>query len=223
MIGALFAFTAFSQDYQPRETWPFIYESFQTGNARTLDGTLVTDAPFNVAVHDGTLMYVGKDDTIMRCDMTHVYSAMLGEDPYVNVMGRMYKVLSELDCGMVLLGTEIDTEAQSKVNIGYGISTSTASSQSLALMMDGRFDTMGRKIQQTELDKFRGNVLPTRQTYYLRIGATLIPASKQEILSLPGVDKKEANAFLKQERIKWKEVPSLEKLLVFVSTQLNKQ
>ena len=57
--------------------------------------------------------------------------------------------------------------------------------------------------------------------YYLYDGTRLIPATKQEILNTPGIDKKTANSFFKQEKIKWKETASLEKLLVFVVSQLN--
>ena len=215
-------FPAFSQDYEPRETWPFIYQDFQPGAARTRDGSLITEARFNVAVHDGSLMFVGSDDVIMRADMARVYTARVGEDVFVNVGGRMYRLLSELDCGAVVLGTEIDVDKQNTVKIGYGISSSTGSAQNISLLMDGRFDLVNKKLQQTELDKFRGEVLPLKETFYLRIGLTLIPASRQEILNLPGMDKKAANAFFKDQKIKWRETASLEKLLVFVNEQMNK-
>jgi hypothetical protein len=211
-----------AQQYEPRETWPFIYEEFQPGATRTLDGSLVTEARFNVAVHDGTLMFIGSDGVIMRPDMARIYTARVGDDVYVNIMGRMYRVLAETSCGNVVLGTEIDVDKQNQVNIGYGISSSTASSYNMSVLMDGRFDIGGKNLQQTEQDKYRGEVLPVKQTYYLHIGTRLIPASRQEILSLPGMDKKAANAFFKQEKIKWKDTASLEKVVVFVNEQLNK-
>lgn len=222
LLGVLMMLPAYSQEYEPRETWPFLYESFQPGAARTRDGALITEARFNVAVHDGSLMFVDKDDVIMRTDMARVFTAKVGEDVFLNVGGRMYKVLSELDCGTILLGSEIDVDKQNTVNIGYGISSSTASAQGVALLMDGRFDAANKSLQQTELDKFRGEVLPVKETIYLRIGLDLIPASRQEVLNLPGMDKKAANNFFKQEKIKWRETASLEKLLVFVYEQLNK-
>lgn len=222
LLMAMKLFPAFSQDYSPRETWPFLYESFQPGAARTLDGALVTESRFNVAVHDGTLMYIDESDIIMRADMGRIYTAKVGDDVFLNVGGRMYKVLSELDCGAIVLGSEIDVDKQKTVKIGYGISSSTASAQGVSLLMDGRFDAINKSLQQTELDKFRGEVLPVKETVYLRIGLDLIPATRQEILNLPGIDKKAATAFFKQEKIKWRETASLEKLLVFVNEQMNK-
>jgi len=222
ILGTMLAAQAFSQEYKPRETWPFVYEEFQNGAARMRSGELVTEAPFNVAVHDGTLMYVDKDEIIMRADMSKVYSAKIGNDVYVNVLGRMYRVLSELDLGNVVSGVEIDQEAQDKVSIGYGISSSTASAQGVAILSEGRFFQGTRTLQQSSLDKYNGNILPTKEVLYLMIGPRLIPATRQEILSIPGIDKKNATAFFKSEKIKWKDISSLEKLLVYVSSQLEK-
>lgn len=221
LFGFLALSQAFSQEYKPRETWPFIYEEFKEGAARMRSGDLVSEAPFNVAVHDGSLMYVDGEGIIMRADMSRVYTAKVGDDIYVNVLGKMYKVLSELDLGNVVSGVEIDQEQQGKVSIGYGISSSTASAQGVSLLMDGRFFQDNRSLQQTSLDKYNGNVLPVKEVLYLMLGDRLIPATRQEILNVPGVDKKAATAFMKQEKIKWKDTASLEKLLVFVSSQLN--
>lgn len=221
LFGFLALSQAFSQEYKPRETWPFIYEEFKEGAARMRSGDLVSEAPFNVAVHDGSLMYVDGEGIIMRADMSRVYTAKVGDDIYVNVLGRMYKVLSELDLGNVVSGVEIDQEQQGKVSIGYGISSSTASAQGVSLLMDGRFFQDNRSLQQTSLDKYNGNVLPVKEVLYLMLGDRLIPATRQEILNVPGVDKKAAADFIKKEKIKWKDPASLEKLIIFVSSQLD--
>lgn len=207
----------FSQTYRPRETWPFLYEDFMDGAARTRSGALVTESRFNITLQNSALLYIGKDGIIMKADMGRIHTARIGEDVYLNVSGRMYKVLSELDCGAVLLGTEIDVEEQSKVSIGYGISSSTASVQNQAILVDGRFDTIGKNYTQAERDKNSGELLPIKQLYYLYHEGLLTPATKDGVLDLPGVDKKEAKAFFKQEKIKWKDVPSLEKVLIYIN------
>ena len=215
------ALSALAQDgFVPRDTWPFLYDNFQAGAVRTLDGQLIENGNFNISVADGALYYIGGDGVIMKSDMSRVYTAGLGEGVYVNYQGRMYQVLSELDCGNVLLGKEIDVDQQNKASIGYGISSSTASVQGLTINMAGRFDLTNKSIQQIEQNKPEGKVLPIKETTYLQIGIRMIPASRQEVLGVPGVDKKAANAFFKQEKIKWKETASLEKVLVFLKSQL---
>ena len=208
---------AFSQSFSPRETWPFLYEEFMSGATRTKDGALVTESRFNITAHDGSLLYIGKDEKIMKADMSRVYTAKLGDDVFLNVSGKMYKLLSETEYGAVLKGVEIDFEEQSKVSIGYGINSSTASAQGLAILMDGRFDTLGKNLQQTENEKNTGENLPLRENYFLFFEGRLIPAKKQEILDMPGIDKKATKAFFKQEKIRWKDTASLEKVLVFLS------
>ena len=208
---------AFSQSFSPRETWPFLYEEFMSGATRTKDGALVTESRFNITAHDGSLLYIGKDEKIMKADMSRVYTAKLGDDVFLNVSGKMYKLLSETEYGAVLKGVEIDFEEQSKVSIGYGINSSTASAQGLAILMDGRFDTLGKNLQQTENEKNTGEILPLRENYFLFFEGRLITAKKQEILDMPGIDKKATKAFFKQEKIRWKDTASLEKVLVFLS------
>ena len=206
-----------AQNNIPRETWPFLYEEFMSGATRTKDGALVTESRFNITAHDGSLLYIGKDEKIMKADMSRVYTAKLGDDVFLNVSGKMYKLLSETEYGAVLKGVEIDFEEQSKVSIGYGINSSTASAQGLAILMDGRFDTLGKNLQQTENEKNTGDILPLRENYFLFFEGRLIPAKKQEILDMPGIDKKATKAFFKQEKIRWKDTASLEKVLVFLS------
>ena len=218
--GLLVAFPLLAQDFKPRATWPFLYENFQPGASRSLDGTLTSDALFNVAVEDGALMYIGKDETIMRADMSRVYTVRIGDDSFVNAMGRLYKVLSEQEDGSVVLGTTLDVDELNKVNIGYGISSSTASAQSMANTLAGRFDIGGTKVAQSEQDKLSGKVLPVKETFYFRIGMQLIPATKSELINTLGLDKKAANAFFKQEKVKWRDPASLEKVLSFVAQQL---
>ena len=221
LLGLLVVSPAFSQTYQPRETWPFVYEEFLDGATRTLDGSLTSDAQFNVSVTDGSLLYISDDGIIRKPDMSRVYTAKVGEDVYVNIMGKMYKLLSELDCGLVVMGMEVDRDEMDKVNIGYGKS-SVASAQNISLIAIDGGNGANKSLETFRTSKYDGRELPVKQNYFLRIGLRLIPASRQEILSLPGMDKKAANAFFKQEKIRWKEVPSLEKLLVFVNEQLSK-
>lgn len=219
MLMALCSINA--QEYKPTDTWPFVYLDFQPGMTRAKSGATLTEAKFNITVNDGRLMYIGKDDVIMQLDMNEVYTARVGDDVYVNLLGKMYKLLSELDCGAVVEGVDIDVDEMNKVQIGYGVSSSSASANNVTILMDGRFNLVNKSVQQASAEKYKGNVVPIKTTSYIVVNGILIPASRQEISSYPGVDKKAATDFFKKEKIKWKEVSSLEKVLVFVSEQLS--
>ena len=84
----------YAQKYQPKDTWPYLYEDFQDGVVRTRTGALVTEAKLNICVADGALHYI-KDGTIMKIDMNTVYTAKVGSDVFVNMGSRMYQVLAE--------------------------------------------------------------------------------------------------------------------------------
>ena len=141
-----------AQEFEPRETWPLVYENFQKGAARTVTGVLISDAQFNVSVMDGALLYVNKDNKIMNSDMSKVYTALIGDDLYLNVGGKMYKVLSELNLGCVLSQVLFDKDKASKVDIGYGVSSSTGSSMNLTLLLDGRMDLINKSLEAGEKD-----------------------------------------------------------------------
>ena len=207
--------------FVPRETWPFLYEEFTEGTTRTRTGDLVSGEPFNITATDNKLLFI-KDDTIMLADMNSIYTVKIGDDVYVNVMGRLYKVMSELDKGLVLMQESLDEDKLNKVDIGYGVSSAAGSAQGLQVSLDGRFNFVNRPVQLTRHDKDSGLELPMKETLYLYVNNTLIPATQHTVTTWPGVDKKEANAFIKQEKIKWKQTESLEKVIIFLDSQLNK-
>ena len=211
-----------SSSFEPTETWPFLYEFFQQGMTRTRSGDVLSEARFNISLQDGSLYFIGKDDILMKPDMAAVYAARLGDDVFINVLGKMYRLLSELDLGCVLEGVAIDEDELGKVSIGYGITSSSASAQNVSLIMDGRFNLVNKSLAQIDGDKTKGAVLPLMKTIYLYINGSLIPASRQAVSDYPGVDKKEAATFFKQEKIKWKDPSSLEKVIIFVNSQISK-
>ena len=63
----------------------------------------------------------------MLADMNSIYTVKIGDDVYVNVMGRLYKVMSELDKGLVLMQESLDEDKLNKVDIGYGVSSAAGS------------------------------------------------------------------------------------------------
>lgn len=210
-----------AQRYEPRERWPFIYEDFQKGAARTRAGALVTEAPLNISVIDGSLLYVDDNNKIMQADISKIYTVKIGEDVYVNIVGKLYRLLSELDLGLVLLETAVDANELSKVDIGYGVSSASASAMNVTILLDGRSNVINTNIEQTSMEKYSSNVLPVKETRYLFVKGRMVPATKGNLLSFDGIDKKAAQAFIKQEKIKWKETESLEKLIIFLDNQFS--
>ncbi|MBR5043267.1 MAG: hypothetical protein IKX67_08530 [Bacteroidales bacterium] len=219
LSAILVSATAVCQQYSPRETWPFLYEHFHKGCTRTMDDTLISESLFNITAKDGKLVYLGQGNIIMVPNMSRVYAARIENDVYANIGGRMYLVLSETEDGMVVLWMDVDEDALNKSDIGYGKS-SVASTQKLStLAIDGGSMT-NRSLDSFTNDKYSGKELPMKSTYYLYVNNQLVRATKGDVMKVSGVDGKAAKEFFKQEKIKWKDVASLEKVLEFISSQI---
>ena len=206
--------------HEPRDTWPFLYGDFTEGTTRTRTGELLSGASFNITASDSKLLYI-KDDKIMLADMNSIYTVKIDEDVYINILGQLYKVMSELDKGVVLMQYSLDVDKLNKAEIGYGVSSSAGTARNVQVSLDGRFDFVNMSVQQSWHDKDSGTILPMKETLYIYVNNTLIPATQHTVTTWPGVDKKAANAFIKQEKIKWKQIASLEKVVIFLDSQLN--
>ena len=213
----------YAQRYQPRDTWPYLNEEFIEGDVRTSGGQLLERHKLNVCIADGRLHYV-QDHMIMAADMNKVYTAKIGDFVYVNRGGKMFKVLVETDNGAVLQLTEVDVEEMNKTDIGYGISSSTASSQHTTLSGLGLTDEMGgfgiagnSRYEEVLVNKGSGKVIPQKETLWLLVGGMMLPASRKDFLAYPGIDRDAAVKFLKDNKIKWSKPLSLAKVVEYLA------
>ena len=208
----------YAQKYQPRETWPYVNDEFVDGAVRTRSGSLIEEAKLNVSVADGSLHYI-KDGVIMKIDMSTVYTARIGFDVFVNVGAKMYRILSEKESGCLLQFMQIDIDKMGRVDIGYGISSSSASAMNIN-SLDGLTDTVNYKVEKAMDDKDTGEYLPLIVERFFLIDGKLIPATKQGLKDYPGIDMNALDAFVKSNKIKWTKNESLELLVDFVAAQL---
>lgn len=221
VLSLVFCLTAAAQnfDYKPRESWPYLLEGFSPGTVRTPGGTELTEGYYNISVTDGKLHYI-QNGKIMAADMRQVQILRLQDDIYVNRMGRMLQCLQEEPGGNYLLVyTEVDMDKLAKTEIGYGITSATASSQKL----NGLFGSQVNVDLSTAIAQaMDGPVLPLTKTYCFLLGSKQLPCEKQAFLEYPGIDKAGAKAFLKAEKIKWYDPESLAKVLRYIVANTNR-
>lgn len=208
--------------FEPKDTWPYVYEDFVPGSVLTSEGKLIEDGKYNICLLDGSLHYISEDDRVMKADLKTVHTARLGDDVYRKVWGKMYRLLGENGHGEVLCDTEIDREALDKVNVGYGVSVSSASRHGLsvtALDAGGNVDILNERLKTAEDNKNKGRVLPLIKTTYLYFRNNLVKAGRSDVLDLPGIDKKAAADFIKREKIRWSKTESLLRLMEFIDRE----
>lgn len=216
LFAAFCLFSASAAAQEPTEGWPYLYDNFILGKVRSTDGTLLEDVRLNICVGDGTLHYINASDgKIIAAKMLTVFSAKIGEDLWLRAGLKMMKVILESDEAAVLELAVVDEEKLGATDIGYGIESKTASSTKLTSYA---FSTgmVGMNIEEVVTGKSRGRELPLKYTYYLRAGKRIVQASKRQVLEIEGIDKAAANAFFKENKIKWKNPESLLKVAGFL-------
>ena len=203
-------------DYKPRESWPYLKEDFTQGTVRTSGGTILSEGLLNVSVVDGSLHYIS-DGVIMAADMRQVYLVKIGDEIYINRLGKLMRVLHEEPGGYYLIREVlVDREELAKSDIGYGVNSAVASTQRLSTLgMEGH-GTLNMDLTTAINQAKTGPVLPLLETLYFLTGSRQTEASKRDFLEMPGLDKDEAKAFLKKEKIKFNKEGDLVKVLLFL-------
>lgn len=214
MLSLFAAVIAAGRDFDPKDTWAYLYENFTTGNVYNSRGDVILTAPLNVSVVDGKLHYV-QDDKIMEADMLQVYTAIIEKDTYMNAGGKMLRILSKSDKSAVLEEVEVDMDKLSKAEIGYGISSATASVQGLHMAAMSNY--VNTTFKDASEKKGGGERIPVKEHTYLLSRGTLVMAKKREVLKIAGLDRKAAEAFFKSEKIKWNNNEDLQKVADYIS------
>ena len=183
-----------AQKFQPKDTWPYLIKDFTEGKVYTPDGK-----------------------EILSSDMRRVSNVVIGDRKFINVMGRMMEVLASSASGHVLKDVQVDVDEMGKTNIGYGISSATASSQSVTTLMDGMSDMVNLNLSDAVTRSKEGTVIPVKEDLYLKYGAATVPAFKKDVLDIQGLDKAAAEGFFKSQKIKWKDPQSLIKVVDYIA------
>lgn len=218
---AVMSICALAQSYQPSTKWPLVYENFVDGAIRTRTGSLIEPLPLNVSVADASLMY-GQNGVVMKADMSTIFTARVGEDVYVNVGNKLYKVLVEADKGWILQLTSVDIDKMNRVDIGYGVQSTTASSMNVNSLVEASSSIVNMRFDAFDRYSKEGAPLALSVERYIYAAGQLIQASKSALKDYPGIDKKDADAFIKANKIKWSKPESLAVLIDFVAGQFQK-
>ena len=144
---------------------------------------------------------------------------MIDRDVYINRGGRMVQILVEGDGGLLLKRSEVNTDKMQRSDIGYGVSSATASTQKLTgLGVEGSLINMDLT---TAINNAKtGEYLPIETSYCFLVKGHEIPATKAEFLKLDFTSKDGAKAFLKEQKIRWQRPEDLSKVLTYICENL---
>lgn len=90
-----------AQNYEPMDTWPYLVQDFVKGDIRMTNGNVLKSKEVNFNIIDGKLHYI-ENGVIMSAEMVQVSSVVTESATYLNVWGRMMKVVASDEKGYVL-------------------------------------------------------------------------------------------------------------------------
>ena len=131
----------------------------------------------------------------------------------------MVKILAVEQNNLVVEQTKADFDALFSGTGAYGASLNSSASRDLSSLDLGGLDSpeYGRLLQERE----DGRTISLKQQYSFIINDKLIDASKKEVEKLLNDEGKNTlDNFIKQNKIKWKDIDSLKEVLQFICKHL---
>lgn len=219
LAAVMACWAVLGQDFTPTTTWPYVYSEFTTGEVATPDGSTKAGL-YNVCLSNGKLHFID-GDMVKESTMVDVYSISIGKDVYVNVGGKVYRVLSKSDASLVVEGIEIDYARLNSTGGAYGSSGNTLSTQALSSLegIGGSRTNMNHMELRSSKENGKDLSLITRK--FLVYNMTLVPATKKDVVAKASDDgyKDDVNAFIKENSIKWNQPASLQVLADYMSSK----
>ena len=218
LVSLFFGLALGAAEYVPTTSWPYVYEEFTPGRIKTHQDTDISYDKLNINLISGRVHYV-EDGVIMQADINTIALLVIGDDSYMCVGGRMMKVLKNSASSAVLLRVTIDTDAMNRADIGYGKSSiASTSNLSLTALSSGMDYSVNRSLDDLLQERSEGEPLELREVLGVYYRGTFVPASRADVMKIPGIDKDAVKQFIKTGKIKFGKIDDLARLADFLYT-----
>lgn len=204
-----------AQNFEPTTTWPYVYEDFMPGKL-VMTGGKVVEGEYNICLDNSSVHFID-GDLVKQASSVEVTSVQIGKDVYVNAYGKMMKVLQKSDKGVVAEGLSIDYAKLGETGGAYGSSSSSIATTALSSLEGIGGTRTNMNHMELKNAKTDGKTLALDKKYYLVFGGKCVYATKRDVQDMPGVDKAKLKAFLKANKIKWKDPVSLITLVDYLA------
>ena len=200
--------------YAPTTKWPYLYEDFVDGTVYFSKEQKTKHMKLNVHLQNCTLHHLD-GDKVLQSDPRNVELIRIGNDQFVYMNGELVRLVkTDREVSLVKL-VKADMAALSRGTSGaYGMSTDVSAVNQLTSIQLGGISNLSHV--QMKLERNDGKDLPLIEEYYFIFGDKIVEATRKEVeKSLGDNSKTKLKAFVKQNKIKWKNEDSLVKLLGF--------
>ena len=216
LAALLFSFVASAQDYFPTVTWPYANPDFFDGEITFSNGK-VSKSKLNVHLGQGKLHFIDNKGMISETTTVGAVLIKIGEDEYNATTGKLMKILAKSEKGLVLEEILANYSAITRNDGAYG---GNSASYAQGHSYDENYGNYGYLVTNVYEDLYAqkeyGEELPVVVNRFFSVNGTLVPAQKKAVSALEGLDKKAFAAFLKEEKIDWKDPQDLLKVLQYV-------
>ena len=204
--------------YQPNTKWPYIYDDFTEGTIYSSDNKKST-YKFNVHLSGNVLHYIGNDGRIYKADDRNVVRVEIGQDAYLFVNHQLMQLIANKGDNVLLKLVRADFERMVSDGGGaYGSSLSSSATNKLSSLDLGGLNVPehGKMLQE----KRDGAEIPVNNVYFIIYNGKQFEATKGNIANAAGEARSaELKAFVKKNKIKWKDERSLGLILNFLTGQ----
>lgn len=213
--GTCGGFVLSATQYSPTTKWPYLYENFLDGTVYFAADQKTKQMKLNIHLQNCTLHYLD-GDKVLQSNPRDIERIQIGNDQFIYMNGELVRLVKKTDGGISLVeSVKADLAALSKGASGaYGMGTDVSAVNQLTSIQLGGISNLSHA--QMKLERNDGKDLSLIKTYYFIFGDKIVEATRKEVeKSLGDNGKTKLKAFLKQNKIKWKEEASLIKLLEF--------
>ena len=194
--------------------WPYLYNEF-------MDGTIIMESgkksyfKMNIHLSKGRLHYI-EGGIVKEANSAGIASIIIGEDEFSILNNNVMKVMAKTGNGYVAGHITLDLRSIAEPAGAYGTSTTSAAKQKFSSIDIA--DNIGMRYVELRQGKEGGESLDTECSYYIVCNGKIYPAKKKEIEnSLDKEQKDKFKAFIKQNRIKWRDPDKLVLLIDFIN------
>ncbi|MBR3951202.1 MAG: hypothetical protein IKJ79_04750 [Bacteroidaceae bacterium] len=201
---------SYSQEYEPTEGWPYLFKEFKPAIVYYNDGK-AESADINVHLMKNDLHFTDRKNIMIVHDANKIDSVVCEDRTVLLRRGNLY--VSRLYATQyVVIGTtsQCDFNALSDNGGAYGSPTTTGSTQNVASFSD-HGNMAALRYKDLIENKFNTSILPTNNRTVLVVNDRAICHANKRGVSelLTKEQKKEFNKFIKDNKIKWKDINSL--------------
>lgn len=205
-----------AQNFTPTTTWPYIYKGFQNALIYTATSNSPRSLKANIHLEHCVLHYLDSDK-ILEANPDNIIKVVVDEKTYIYINGGLVLLIDTKFGNSVVMRKKINIESLvAASNTGaYGMRSDVSASKKTSSIQISGIANMTHSQMKVEQDE--GKELPLSIEYFFLLeDGYIIKATKRDVEKSLGEDgKTKLKAFVKQNKIKWKDEASLIKLLDF--------